>query len=81
MRQYINSQMQSSNLVDKILIVNKECFLKYKGSQNSESKFLQIFINDFSQLTKVAALFKTGFKFENLTFISEPYESNANFSE
>lgn len=31
--------------------------------------------------SKVAALFKTGFKFENDTFISEPYESNVNFSE
>lgn len=81
LKQDINRQMQSNTLVEKIEIVYKECFLRFKGSQNSESKFLKIFVNDCSLLSKTAALFKTGFKYENDTYLSEPYESNVNFSE
>lgn len=67
--------------MEKILYVDKECFLRYKGQEKSTSKFFQVFLNDFTFMSKVSALFKQGFKLNDDNYYSDPFESNVNFSE
>lgn len=80
-KQHINHLLVYNNLIDKIEYLDKECFMKFKGLGNTASKFLKIYLNDYSMLHKVTALFKQGFKLDQDNYYSEPYESNVQFSE
>lgn len=51
---YLNNLIMINNLIDKIQVAWKECFLNYKGEGDKKQPFFKIYINDHTLGKRVA---------------------------